>query len=110
MFKRIFFSVILCLFFCNIFAQETGKNTQVQNNDTTQTSENETISAYTNGDIRHLFVALTEIQMYNIGLYFYDDVILDTEYANITLDTMLANLKSGWIWDQDEFYINQILL
>lgn len=109
MFKRVIFSVILCLFFCNLFAQETGKNTQVQNNDTTQTSENETISAYTNGDIRHLFVALTEIQMYNIGLYFYDDVILDTEYANITLDTMLANLKSGWIWDQDEFYINQIL-
>ena len=78
--------------------------------DNSQTSDwPDTISSYTQPDFRHGVLAFSEIMLYNISLYFYDDVVLDTEYANITLKTIWNNLQSGWIWDQDEFYINQIL-
>lgn len=75
-----------------------------------QTNQNEkTISAYTTPDGRHLALSFAEITLMNIGLNFFDKTILDTSYSVINLNTMASNLKSAWVWDQDEFIINQFL-
>ena len=45
----------------------------------------------------------------HIGLNFYNRVIDGTPYGQISLDSMYNNLTTAWVWDNDEFYINQLL-
>ena len=48
-----------------------------------------------------------EILGLNIGLWAYNRYIADYGFARISPATMTYNLRHGWVWDEDQFHINQ---
>lgn len=53
------------------------------------------------------FVPTAEILAVNIGLWAYNRYYKDYGFARINLSTMADNLGGGWVWDEDQFSINQ---
>ena len=52
------------------------------------------------------WLAAGEVFALNIGVWLLDLYILDQDYARITLKSMRRNLKTGFVWDNDNFSIN----
>lgn len=48
-----------------------------------------------------------EILGLNAGLWAYNRYVADYGFARINLSTMSRNLRHGWVWDEDQFSINQ---
>lgn len=44
----------------------------------------------------------------NAGFQLADRYLLDLDYAHISGKTITDNFKYGWVWDNDDFIINQI--
>lgn len=57
---------------------------------------------------KHVGRAVTETVSSNILLLGFNRFVTDQEYARISLDSMHDNLTGEWVWDQDEFSVNQI--
>jgi hypothetical protein len=50
---------------------------------------------------------MVEVMGLNGGLWAYNRYVADYGFARINASTMAANLKHGWVWDEDQFSINQ---
>src|SRR5690606_6794040 len=48
-----------------------------------------------------------EVLGLNAGLWAYNRYVADYGFARIDLSTMAHNLGHGWVWDEDQFSINQ---
>lgn len=53
------------------------------------------------------FMPVGEMLAFNIGLWAYNRYYKNYSFANINLSTMHDNLTGGWVWDEDQFSINQ---
>lgn len=71
--------------------------------------EPKALPVYAEPDLQHFGRAILEVTIMHIGLNFYNRVIDGTPYGQISLDSMYNNLTTAWVWDNDEFYINQLL-
>ena len=56
---------------------------------------------------RHIAVAISETLLSNIFLTTFNRIVLEKPYAIINLDTIKTNIINPWVWDNDEFNINQ---
>lgn len=52
--------------------------------------------------------SVVEVAEMNIFLTSFNKFVREADYSDINLGTMKNNLTSAWVWDQDEFNINQI--
>lgn len=94
--------IILSALSFSISAQESSKETnQLFNNSSVQ-------NEYAEPDLQHFARSILEVTMMHISLNFYNRVIDQQPYGNITPQTMWSNLTTPWVWDNDEFYINQL--
>lgn len=57
---------------------------------------------------RNYLLAILTTQLDNILLSFYNRTIVVQAYATTNLDVMWHNITHPWVWDDDEFNINQI--
>jgi hypothetical protein len=48
-----------------------------------------------------------EILGLNVGLWAYNRYVADYRFARISPATMARNLRHRWVWDEDQFHINQ---
>jgi hypothetical protein len=48
-----------------------------------------------------------EVLAFNVGLWAYNRYYKRYGFAHINLNTMVDNLGGGWVWDEDQFSINQ---
>src|SRR5690606_20092529 len=53
------------------------------------------------------FMPIGEMLAFNVGLWAYNRYYKDYTFARIDLSTMVDNLSGGWVWDEDQFSINQ---
>jgi hypothetical protein len=53
------------------------------------------------------FTALGEVTAINVAVWSFDRYVMHREWAEISLDSMEQNLRSGFVWDADEFGTNQ---
>ena len=56
---------------------------------------------------RNYLLAILTTQFDNILLSFYNRTIVVQAYATTNLDVMWHNITNPWVWDDDEFNINQ---
>ena len=63
---------------------------------------------FTKADFRHGAIAAGEVFSFNIFITTFNRVVTRSEFADISLSTMAHNITHLWVWDQDEFEINQI--
>lgn len=54
-----------------------------------------------------LILPAAEILGMNAGLWAYNRWIAEYGFARINASTVAANFRSGWVWDEDQFSINQ---
>ena len=59
-------------------------------------------------DFRNYLLSFLITQADNIALSFYNTTILGKSYAIIDTNVMWHNITHPWVWDQDEYNINQI--
>jgi hypothetical protein len=52
--------------------------------------------------------AISNSQLSNLALFGFNRFITRAEYAMIDAASIRRNLTSSWVWDQDEFSVNQI--
>ena len=55
------------------------------------------------------FLAGKQILGMNMGLWAFDRYVLDAHYAYINIHTIKANLKKGFVWDNDQMGNNMFL-
>ncbi len=55
---------------------------------------------------RHPWLAAAEVVGINAFVMCFDRFVLDAEYAKINLHTIHNNLKTGFVWDNDQFSTN----
>lgn len=55
------------------------------------------------------FLAGKQILGMNVGLWAFDRYVLDAPYAYINIHTIKANLKKGFVWDNDQMGNNMFL-
>jgi len=53
-------------------------------------------------------IAFAEAQATNLFFNAVDRFVLGYDWAQIDFDSISRNFASGWVWDQDEFFVNQI--
>ncbi|MBP5358828.1 MAG: DUF3943 domain-containing protein [Treponema sp.] len=88
--------------------------------DTNETALTETVESNTDSDIdsnteqeifvptfRNYLLSYLTTQADNIFLSFYNRTIVVQAYATTNLDIMWHNITNPWVWDDDEFNINQ---
>ena len=63
---------------------------------------------FTKADFRHGAIAAGEVFSFNIFITTFNRIITQSPFADISLETMGRNIVHPWVWDQDEFEINQI--
>ena len=63
---------------------------------------------FTEADFRHGAIAAGEVFSFNIFITTFNRIITRSPFADISLETMGHNITHPWVWDQDEFEINQI--
>ena len=63
---------------------------------------------FTKADFRHGAIAAGEVFSFNIFITTFNRIITRSEFADISLATIGHNITHPWVWDQDEFEINQI--
>ena len=63
---------------------------------------------FTEADFRHGTIALGEVVLFNIFITTFNRVVTQSPFANISLETIGRNIVHPWVWDQDEFEMNQI--
>jgi len=56
---------------------------------------------------RGFLIALGEVTAVNVLVWSVDRYVLDREWARISLKSWEQNLRSGFVWDDDEFGTNQ---
>src|SRR5690606_1974889 len=56
---------------------------------------------------REWFIPAGEIFLANMGLWAYNRYYKQYGFAHISPSTMWDNLTGGWVWDEDQFSINQ---
>lgn len=54
-------------------------------------------------------IAGSQILGMNVGLWAFDRYVLDAHYAYISMHTIKANLKKGFVWDNDQMGNNMFL-
>jgi len=52
------------------------------------------------------FIAAGQVFALNVGIWAFDRYALNEDYARINLRTMRSNLRSGFVWDNDNMIIN----
>ncbi|HVG64304.1 MAG TPA: DUF3943 domain-containing protein [Hyalangium sp.] len=52
-------------------------------------------------------IALGEVTAVNVVVWSFDRYVLDADYARISPSSWEQNLRSGFVWDDDEFGTNQ---
>ena len=52
--------------------------------------------------------ATGEVLFVNTFFQLWDQFVLNLEYSNITMSSIRQNFQRGWVWDNDNFMINQI--
>lgn len=52
--------------------------------------------------------AAGQVLRINLGIQLADRYLLNLDYARISGKTIADNFKYGWVWDNDDFVINQI--
>ncbi|MCP3102242.1 DUF3943 domain-containing protein [Myxococcus sp. K15C18031901] len=55
----------------------------------------------------HPWLALGEVTAINLAVWLYDRTIGQKEWARVTLDDWGNNLRTGFVWDADDFSANQ---
>ncbi|ULQ60260.1 DUF3943 domain-containing protein [Brucepastera parasyntrophica] len=53
-------------------------------------------------------LSFTNAAFSNIALLTFNRYALNKEYAKISINSIITNLTSRWVWDQDEFAVNHI--
>lgn len=108
--KNKFFLFLLVLFSISLtfaFSDEAETNDYNSNIDLKVTDTSESHDIYT-PDFRNYLLSFLITQADNIGLSFYNTTILGKAYAIIDTGVMWHNITNPWVWDDDEFNINQI--
>lgn len=57
---------------------------------------------------KHVNRAVTEALSSNVLLWGFNRFVTNQEYARISPESMWENLSGEWVWDQDEYTVNQI--
>ncbi len=99
--KRILlFAILLTFVLSSVFSQET--NPLQESNQTTQDD------AITFNVDKNWGLAIGEAIASDLILLGINRYVRNASYAYITWDSMYENLTNPWVWDQDEFSVNQI--
>lgn len=53
-------------------------------------------------------VGIGEVLGYNLIQSGFNRFVLDTTYSYISIDSVLDNLTSSWVWDSDTFLVNHV--
>ena len=88
------YTVIFCLLFSPLFQYPLSANDQ------DKTDSEELSPRYG--------IAVLDTMGSNLFLLGVNRYIRQADYAMISPDSMYTNLTSDWVWDQDEFSVNQI--
>ena len=56
----------------------------------------------------HPWRAMGELMVTNVAIFLLDRYILHEPFSYISMNTVRQNFKSGFAWDDDNFYVNQI--
>jgi hypothetical protein len=75
--------------------------------ESTAEGANETSQSTEQRTAREFWVALGEVTAVNVLVWSIDRYVLDREWARISLKSWEQNLRSGFVWDDDEFGTNQ---
>ncbi len=101
--KKLICILLCCASLYQICAQNSNPaetSPTVQNNETISDPAKVTIASY--------FIAGGEVVLSNLTLFLYNRFITHASFAYVTLDSIKANLTNPWVWDQDEFQVNQL--
>ena len=101
--KKLICVLLCCASLYQICAQNSNPaetSPTVQNNETISDPAKVTIASY--------FIAGGEVVLSNLTLFLYNRFITHASFAYVTLDSIKANLTNPWVWDQDEFQVNQL--
>lgn len=109
-FKRTILLFLLFSLMTTSFAVESDNQNNTKDNKTQNNEINteEGINPYTQPDLRHYCIIGTEIFFYDLFFNWFDLIYLDEAYADISFESMWNNITGPWIWENDEFHINQI--
>ncbi|MCE9673291.1 DUF3943 domain-containing protein [Myxococcus stipitatus] len=55
----------------------------------------------------HPWLALGEVTAINLAVWLYDRTIGQKEWSRVTVDSWARNLRTGFVWDADDFSANQ---
>ncbi|QQO08472.1 DUF3943 domain-containing protein [Breznakiella homolactica] len=96
------FRIVLFLFFCRMAVPQT---VTAQENPAADQDE---LSLPDITEKPRIGVALIEAMASNLVLGGVNRFIRRADYAYISLDSINSNVTSTWVWDQDEFPVNQL--
>lgn len=56
----------------------------------------------------NIFIPIAGVMEVNFFLFYYNKYVLKQDYVKISLKTVIHNLDTGFVWDEDVYHTNQL--
>lgn len=103
--------IVLLLFYCNLLAQSSNKMdfSLFSKNNSASFCRNDSSEYIRREDGKKYWLPLIEIVGLNLTVNAYNNYLLDENFAKISRESIKDNLKTGFVWDEDSYIMNQFL-
>lgn len=93
---------VLCIFAGLVLLSNIAATEEYDSINPVTGSDTESVSA------GNYAIAAGEVLLSNVTLLAFNRFVLQKPYAYISFDTIKTNVMNPWVWDQDEFNVNQL--
>jgi len=95
---------LMTLLFCALFSFESNAQLILFSNDTIDLSRFRIDSLYNR--YKHQWYAASYVASTNVGVWAFDRFVTKSDFARISPATVRANIRKGFVWDNDLFSTN----